>query len=112
MNINSTMRDISAEVSRKSAESMEKMIEEQLGILISEGILVVERTEPIITIDDKNILKVEHKARLLLKDHEYIQKLHDKIAVLEDNVRYWKDVALRMRGAAKAVLSEDLEDEH
>lgn len=105
--INSTMRDVVDQVAKLSQEAMEKMLIDQLGILVSEGLLVIERHEPMITIDVNNNLKVEHKARLHLKDKEYIQQLKEENITLQEKVEYLTDLVQLMRKAAKDILAEE-----
>lgn len=104
--ITSTIRDVTEEVAKKSAEAMENVILEQLGILVSEGILVIERREPIITVNSKNIFKVEHKVRLHLKDKEYVQGLQIKIDDLEYKIKHLEEKLESLGNAARVIVEE------
>lgn len=107
--INPTMRDVVDSVSKKAAESMETEISKQLGELVDKNILMIERTEPIITIDDSNVLRVSQKVRLHLRDREYIEQLRGKIETMEDKITWLEGRLASIQDAAKNIIGE-LED--
>jgi len=80
------------EVITDIAKQQENLILEQLGELITRGLLVVEKTEPVLTGGwerdrDKYTVKLEQKIRLVLKDQEYIEKLEAENAEYKDLIK-------------------------
>lgn len=78
-----------SEVIENVAKQKEALILESLGDLITRGLLVVEKTEPVLVggwkeNEDKYEVKLEQKIRIVLKDKEYIEKLEKENADYKD----------------------------
>ncbi len=69
----------------------ENMILEQLSDLVKKGLLVVEETQPVITIDSENNLKVSQSCRLALKDKEYISNLESERDRYKTELEFYGD---------------------
>ncbi|HRT83956.1 MAG TPA: hypothetical protein P5523_04895 [Bacteroidales bacterium] len=69
---------------REVAEQTESLLLEQLSDLLSRGLLVVEKTEPVLTQDHSTgKVQIHQKINLTLRDKEYIEKLEKENAVLQ-----------------------------
>lgn len=63
----------------------ETLVLSQLGELVTRGLLVIEKTQPVLTQEPGPgcNLKVSQAVRLVLKDREYIEKLEGENADLK-----------------------------
>lgn len=80
-----------SEIMQDINKQNEALILESLGDLITKGLLVVEQTQPVLVgnhsiNEDKYIVRLEQKIRLVLKDKEYIQKLEEENKKLREKI--------------------------
>lgn len=84
-----SMNDILHKTAKQASELKEAIILEQLSELINRGLLIIEETQPLLTInrrcEDKHgvELKMSQGIRLVLKDQEHIEKLEKENAELK-----------------------------
>jgi len=64
-----------SDIAREVAKQTEAEILTQLNDLVSRGLLILERTEPVLVEEDNHKFTVRMKVKLTLKDKEYIEKL-------------------------------------
>jgi len=69
-----------SDVAMDIAKQQEELILESLGELITRGLLVVEKTQPVLVgrwerDRDKYTVELRQNIKLVLKDQEYIEKL-------------------------------------
>lgn len=88
---------ISQDVAKLSAEHTESLILEQLTELTKRGLLVIEETQPMLSMiniladQDAYELRITRGIRLVLKDQEYVESLEKKIVDLEAQVKTLDD---------------------
>ena len=70
----------------------ERILLDQLGDLLSRGLLVIESTSPVLIQTDRPDggynLKLERSVRLTLKDMEYIKKIEDENQELKARLKH------------------------
>lgn len=79
---------------RHAAEQTESLLLEQLNDLLSRGLLVVEKTEPVLIQDSTGKVQIHQKINLTLRDKEYIEKLEKENSVT-GRVKQKKNTKLR-----------------
>lgn len=81
------MKDLMFEMAKQE----ESILIEQLSDLINDGVIVIHRLQPVLTktetTDGKVILKMESAVRLTFKGREEMDKLKDRIELLEELLR-------------------------
>ncbi len=83
---------IATELVRDLVRQKEDIILDQLGDLLTRGLLMWEETRPVITKEfDSNVLTVRSAGRLVLRDREYIEKLEAENAALKEQLFAIKD---------------------
>jgi len=68
----------------------ESILLEQLSELISRGLIVIYKEEPVLTHEEKDgthTVKISSAVRLVLKDHEYIQRIEKENAELKARIQ-------------------------
>lgn len=72
------------EVLKEVAQKEQEIILDQLGELISRGLLVVEREQPVLVqSSDSARPEIRMAIRLKLKDQEYIEKLENQLKAVQ-----------------------------
>lgn len=86
------------ELAKESAKQTESIILEQLNDFISRGLIIIEKTQPVLTteIDQNNNYQVRlnQSCRLVLKDKEYIEKLEKENQELKELISKIKEIEL------------------
>lgn len=96
MLFNSDGTAIVKDVIQQLNKNVDSQILNQLNEFISRGLIVVEKTEPVLTVDEnpyfpmdghpQYIVNVQQGVRLKLKDQEYIEKLEKENQELRDKI--------------------------
>lgn len=78
------------------AQQKEANILNQLTELISRGLIVIEQTQPVLTIaqeldEAKHTIKISQSVRLVPKDFEYIKKLEEENNQLKEQLKIIKN---------------------
>jgi hypothetical protein len=88
------MSSMVTEISDQIAAQTEKTILDQLGVLVSEGLLVLEKgPQRIVQEANHNGFKLMQDIRLVLKDKEYLAKLEAENAKLKSQIATLKEAA-------------------
>lgn len=84
---------------REFMEKKQALILEQLGDLVSKGLLVIQEVQPVLVKDDSsNKITLQGAIRLTLRDKEYIEKLEKENKALKakfEQLRDWIKVDLQ-----------------
>jgi hypothetical protein len=83
---------ITEKVAETAARQTEQIILQQLNELVSRGLIVIEETQPMLSMvlmcaeQDAYELRITRGVRLLLKDQEYIEKLEKQVEDLTNRL--------------------------
>jgi hypothetical protein len=110
--------DMLKAVNKAATEQTEAIILEQLGELVTRGLLVVEETKPMITMEHRNAddagytFRMTRAIRLVLKDQEYIERLEKEIADLTNRLldvnNHFKEVTERLEKITVAMTKQQV----
>jgi len=88
-----TIDSLTQKICYDLARQQEAILQEQLGDLVSRGLLVVESTEPVLIREPySDKIKIAQSIKLTLKDKEYILKLEEENKILKEQLETIKNV--------------------